>query len=84
MTISVYQGRSPSLLCNVINIDTRLLGTHLLSSERQFLETFPDKHLWTPFFAFWPSYLKRHSAEAELKTLTTGTAEGILTKHLLE
>ena len=42
MPISVYQGRTPSLTCNVIDIDTQLLGTHFLRSERQFLGTFPD------------------------------------------
>ena len=37
MPISVYQWRSPSVLFN----DARFLGVHFLSSERQFLGTFP-------------------------------------------
>ena len=45
MSISVYQGRSPPVLRNVTNIDTRILGDNFFSSRRQFLGTL---HRLTP------------------------------------
>ena len=42
MPISINQRWSPSILHNVINMDTRFPRAHFLCSERQFLGTFPD------------------------------------------
>ena len=40
LPISVYQGRSPPVLSNVINSDTRFFDANLFCSQRQFLGTF--------------------------------------------
>ena len=52
--IRVYQRRTPPLLCNVVDIDTRLPSAHFICSKRQFVGAFPNKHLWVPFFSFRP------------------------------
>ena len=56
--ISVYQRRTPPLLGNMMDIDTRLPSAHVIRFERQFLGAFPDRHLWVPLFSFRPPYLK--------------------------
>ena len=59
MPVSIHQGRTPPLLCKVVDIDTRLPRTHFLSSKRQFILALPGRQLWISFFSSRPSYLKR-------------------------
>ena len=79
VVLAQFQGRSPSILCNVINIDTQFLGAHFPKSERQFLGAFPHFHLGALLFAFWPSHLKRSCTFLQMTHL-----QGTMIVHFLK
>ena len=72
-------GRTPSLFFNVVDNDVCLQCTHFLSSQRQSIRTFPDRHLWASFWNFRPSYFKSFYAPVQVSNL-----KGTLVVNLYE